>query len=274
MKQWYAVIGDPISHSLSPFMHDFWFDKHGVNASYLPLHVEPHQLEKAVDSMKLLGISGFNVTLPHKQAIIPLLDELDETAQRMNAVNTVAVSNGRLKGFNTDGDGFVQSLLSQQPKPDEALLIVGAGGAARGIAFALSRAGFRDITITNRTVRRAQELADETGSKSIVLAEAERRLGEFATIVQTTSVGMTEEALPLSAANLTKGSVVADIIYNPLQTPLIQKAKEKNCAALNGVGMFVNQGAIAFEKWTGIRPDTEEMTQMITEKLGGHYVNR
>lgn len=274
MKKWYAVIGDPISHSLSPFMHDHWFEKHGIDASYIPVHVEPKQLEQAFHSMKLLGISGFNITLPHKQAAIPLLDELDETARDMNAVNTVANENGRLKGFNTDGDGFVRSLLSYPVDKDRALLVIGAGGAARGISFALSRAGFSNITITNRTFRRAQELADETGSKAMVLADAEANLSEFATIVQTTSVGLTEEALPLSMTHLGSGSVVADIIYNPLETPFLKEAKAKGCLVLNGVGMFVNQGAIAFEKWTGIRPDTEEMIQLITEKLGGNHVNR
>ncbi|MGB6777226.1 MAG: shikimate dehydrogenase, partial [Planococcus citreus] len=148
------------------------------------------------------------------------------------------------------------------------------GGAARGISFALSRAGFSNITITNRTFRRAQELADETASKAMVLADAEANLSEFATIVQTTSVGLTEEALPLSMTHLGSGSVVADIIYNPLETPFLKEAKAKGCLVLNGVGMFVNQGAIAFEKWTGIRPDTEEMIQLITEKLGGNHVNR
>lgn len=274
MKKWYAVIGDPISHSLSPFMHDHWFQQHGIDASYIPLHVEPAELQQAVRSMKLLGISGFNITLPHKQAVIPLLDHLDETAQHMNAVNTVVVKGGSFKGYNTDGDGFVRSLLSYPVAKEKPLLIVGAGGAARGIAFALERAGFTDISITNRTFRRAQELAQETNSKALVMADAEAQLSDFDTIIQTTSVGLTEEALPLSLTHLGSGSVVADIIYNPLETPFLKQAKAKGCLVLNGVGMFVNQGAIAFEKWTGVRPDTEEMIKLITEKLGGNYVNK
>lgn len=274
MKKWYAVIGDPISHSLSPFMHDYWFQQHGIDASYIPLHVEPADLQHAIESMKLLGISGFNITLPHKQAVIPLLDQLDETAQHMNAVNTVSVKDRSFKGFNTDGDGFVRSLLSYPVDKEKALLIVGAGGAARGIAFALERAGFTDVSITNRTFRRAQELAQETGSKALVMADAEVRLSDFGTIIQTTSVGLTEEALPISLMHLGSGSVVADIIYNPLETPFLKQAEAKGCLVLNGVGMFVNQGAIAFEKWTGIRPDTEEMIKLITEKLGGNHVNK
>ncbi|MGM0897138.1 MAG: shikimate dehydrogenase [Bacillota bacterium] len=274
MKKWYAVIGDPISHSLSPFMHDHWFQKHDIDASYIPFHIEPNQLEASLQAMKLLGISGFNITLPHKQAVIPLLDELDETAQNMNAVNTVVADNGHFKGSNTDGEGFVRSLMSYPVNKEGSVLVVGAGGAARGIAFALAHAGFKDISITNRTFRRARELAEETGSKAVVLADAEAHLSDYDTIVQTTSVGMAEEALPLSLTHLGSGAVVADIIYNPLETPLLKGAKEKGCLTLNGVGMFVNQGAIAFEKWTGIRPDTEEMIQLITEKLGGYHVNR
>lgn len=275
MKKWYAVIGDPIAHSLSPFMHETWFSQYGVDAAYIPLHIEPSNLKNAVDAMKTLGISGFNVTLPHKQAIIPCLDKTDETAVAMNAVNTVAFDGTHYSGSNTDGDGFVQSLLVHELKRDAPVLIIGAGGAARGIAFALKRAKFTDVSITNRTYRRAEELAKETGSASLLLTEAEKRLGEFSIVIQTTSVGLAEgEALPLSIANLSSGALVADIIYNPLETPFLKEARKKQCRILNGVGMFVYQGAIAFEKWTGIQPDTEKMIELITQKLGGNYVNR
>lgn len=275
MKKWYAVIGDPVAHSLSPFMHETWFSRYGVDAAYIPLHVEPSNLKKAFDSMKTLGISGFNVTLPHKQAIIPCLDKVDETAMSMNAVNTVTFDGTHYSGSNTDGDGFVQSLFMHETKLDTPVLIIGAGGAARGIGFALKRAQFTDVSITNRTFRRAEELAQETGSSALLLKDAEKQLGEFAIIIQTTSVGLAAgEALPLSIDNLKSGALVADIIYNPLETPFLKEARKKQCNILNGVGMFVYQGAIAFEKWTGIKPDTEEMIELITQKLGGNYVNR
>lgn len=275
MKKWYAVIGDPIAHSLSPFMHDTWFQHHGIDAGYIPIRVEPDNLEKAFESLKLLGVSGFNITLPHKQAIIPFLDNLDETALKMNAVNTVVYDNQEYVGFNTDGDGFVRSLLRQSVDVDGKVLVIGAGGAARGISYALKRAGFGDVTITNRTYRRAEELAEETGSAAITMPDAEASLSDFDIIIQTTSVGLSQDdALPLSLDRLKEGSVVADIIYNPLTTSFLEKAQEKNCTIVNGVGMFVYQGAIAFEKWTGIEPDTEKMIQLITEKLGGTYVNR
>lgn len=275
MKKWYAVIGDPIAHSLSPFMHETWFKENGIDASYIPVQVEPYKLEEACKSLKLLGCSGFNVTLPHKRAIIPLLDGIDETAGTMNAVNTVFLSGRQYKGMNTDGDGFVQSLLKASPSMDAKILLIGAGGAARGICFALKRAGFDNVTITNRTYRRAEELAEETGSRSLNISEAEQQLGSFDILIQTTSAGLAEdEALPLSIENLKPKALAADIVYNPIVTPFLKKAEEKGCRTVNGVGMFVYQGAIAFERWTGLKPDAENMIIMITEKLGGTYVNR
>lgn len=274
MKKWYAVIGDPIAHSLSPFMHESWFGEHGIEAAYLPIHVEPSQLEKSLEAMKTLGISGFNITLPHKQSIVPLLGKLEESAMQMNAVNTVNFDGTHYVGSNTDGDGFVRSLLVHAVDNASKVLLIGAGGAARGIAFALKRAGFTDVTITNRTYRRAEELAAETNASAMMLIESEEQLAEFAILIQTTSVGLaTGEALPISLDRVKSGTLVTDIIYNPLETPFLKKAQEKNCVISNGVGMFVYQGAMAFEKWTGIQPNTEKMIQMITEKLGGTYVN-
>lgn len=275
MKKWYAVIGDPIAHSLSPFMHEMWFQENGIEASFIPIHVEPSELKHAYESLQRLGASGFNVTLPHKQAIIPMLDGIDAAASEMNAVNTVVRNGKNFKGSNTDGDGFVQSLLTADPKTDDRILLIGAGGAARGIAFALKRAGFGDVTITNRTYRRAEELAEETGSKTLTKSDAEQKLDGFDIIIQTTSVGLAkDEALPISLENVRAGALAADIVYNPIDTPFLKKAEEKGCRTVNGVGMFVYQGAIGFEKWTGIKPDTEKMIQVITEKLGGNYVNR
>ncbi|TWT26211.1 shikimate dehydrogenase [Planomicrobium sp. CPCC 101110] len=275
MKKWYAVIGDPIAHSLSPYMHETWFKENGVDAAYIPVHVEPAELEKSFSALKTLGVSGFNITLPHKEAILPLLDRLDDTASIMGAVNTVAFDGGQYIGYNTDGDGFVQSLFAAPVSLSEKVLVIGAGGAARGIAFALKRAGFSDVSIANRTFRRAEELAQDVSGTAITLQQAEKELGQYGVIIQTTSVGLSkDQALPISMENIKPGSIAADIIYNPLETPFLLKAKEQGCMTLNGVGMFVYQGAIAFEKWTGIKPDTEKMKESITNKLGGQYVNK
>lgn len=275
MKKWYAVVGDPIAHSLSPFMHDLWFKEHGIDATYIPIHAEPAALQSAFQAMKVLGISGLNVTLPHKGAIIPFLDRLDETAVKMNAVNTVTFDDGQAVGWNTDGDGFVRSLAANPLPENPNVLVIGAGGAARGIVFALKRAGFAHVTVTNRTFRRAEELANATESSAMTLKAAELALGQFNILIQTTSVGLAkDEGLPLSLEHAAAGSLAADIIYNPLETPFLKAAKEKDCKILNGVGMFVYQGAIAFEKWTGVSPDTDKMIETLTNKLGGNYVNR
>ena len=280
MKKWFAVIGDPIEQSMSPAMHDSWFSENGIDASYIPLQVTKESLGDAVASLKSLGCSGWNVTVPHKSAIIPYLDYLDPTAKMMNAVNTVTVlSDGTLLGSNTDGDGFVRSLEEAFPKHDKSgkTVVIGAGGAARGISFALNAAGYGPIVLVNRTIEKVQQLAEElAGATVISLSELEASLTEYALVVQTTTVGMNfgQAGLPFNPINIKKGTIVADIIYNPLETKLLAESRKKNARIMNGVGMFVHQGALAFEKWTEIRPNTEEMIKKISIKLGGPYVNR
>lgn len=274
MKKWYAVLGDPIEQSMSPFMHDHWFQENQIDATYIPIHVTSERLKETVDSLRMLGCSGWNVTVPHKQAIIPFLDGLEESARIMDAVNTVfRTDDGRLIGANTDGQGFVKSLeeLFGQ-RAQGPVLIIGAGGAARGIAFALKSAGYGPLFITNRTVEKATVLAGEIeGAAALSLAEAESRLGEFPVLVQTTSVGMNfaEAGMPLDLSRLDSAAIVADIIYNPLKTELLRSAEQVGASTLNGVGMFVHQGALAFQKWTGVYPDTKKMNETITMKVGG-----
>ncbi len=275
MKKWYAVIGDPIHQSMSPFMHDQWLEEQKLDATYIPHHIRPEHLGEAVESLKRLGCSGWNVTVPHKTAIIPLLDEIDETAKKMNAVNTVEVlPDGKLKGYNTDGSGFVYALEEKfGPACSKGnVLVIGAGGAAKGICFGLLNKGYGPITITNRTLETAEELAAQLPQADVLsLKEAEQEIGKFDLIVQTTSVGMNfaDAGMPLNPASIQAGTIVADIIYNPLETAFLRVARENGAKTINGVGMFVHQGAIAFEKWTNLPPNTEKMIEKITEKLGG-----
>ncbi|WP_153722273.1 shikimate dehydrogenase [Sporosarcina cascadiensis] len=275
MKSWYAVLGDPIAQSMSPVMHDQWFEEAGLHATYIPIHVQAETLEQAIAGLRTLGSGGWNVTVPHKQAIIPYLDEVDSSAERMEAVNTVyRTEDGRLIGANTDGRGFVKSLeeFTAQERVTGPVLVIGAGGAARGIAFALQEAGYGPMYVTNRTVSKAEDLASEMdGTQVISTEEAEQRLGEFGLVVQTTSVGMNfaQAGMPLDPKAAAKNAVVADIIYNPLETAFLQTARLAGARTMNGVGMFVHQGALAFEKWTGIYPDTKKMIDTITMKVGG-----
>ncbi len=273
MKKWYAVIGDPIAQSMSPTMHNEWFQQLNIDATYIPIHVRENELSEAIRSLRLLGCSGFNVTVPHKEAIIPLLDDIDTTASKMGAVNTVVVEEGRLIGYNTDGLGFVASLEENEPhlQKDVSLLMIGAGGAAKGIAHALQASGYQQLTIANRTIERAEQLAKTIGVQSCTIAEAEKQLANFDVIVQTTSVGMNFgiAGSPLALTQLKPGTVIADIIYNPLTTVCMAEGQRMGARTMNGVGMFVHQGAIAFEYWTGKQPPTEQTVQRIVEQLGG-----
>ncbi|MFF2794854.1 shikimate dehydrogenase [Lysinibacillus xylanilyticus] len=276
MKKWFAVIGDPIEHSKSPAMHNAWFEELSIDATYIPVHVSSENLESAVAGLKTLGASGWNITIPHKTAIIPYLDELDELAQKMGAVNTVVrTKEGRLKGYNTDGVGFVSSLEEAVGKShkDKPVLLIGAGGAARGIAFAMQQQGYMNLTIANRTVANAQAIVDEMGiGNAISLAEAEETLADFGILVQMTSAGLATGnfSMPFSLERLTKGAIVADIVYNPLMTPFLQAAEEKGATVVTGLGMFVHQGAIAFEHWLGEYPNTNSMIAQLKAQLGGN----
>ena len=277
MKKWYAVIGNPIEHSLSPLMHNTWITEEERDAAYLPLHVLPENLEQAFTGMKVLGISGFNITIPHKETIIPLLDELDPLAKRMGAVNTVVrLKNGQYKGYNTDGLGFVKSLedaVGTQHK-NKRILIIGAGGASRGICFALVQEGYTNIAIANRTVSKAQAICNEldTSAEALSLDEAATQLGEFGIIVQTTSAGLnhSEFALPLPLENLSKTAIVADIVYNPLMTPFLAQSKEKGATVVTGLGMFIHQGALAYSYWTDVYPKAAVVEDVLLANLGGN----
>ena len=275
MKKWFAVIGDPIAQSKSPDMHQAWYEEMGVDAAYIPVHVKPENLEQAVASFKLLGASGWNVTIPHKQTIIPFLDELDELAKKMGAVNTVVRTvDGKLKGYNTDGPGFVRSLEEAvgTEHRNESLLLIGAGGAARGIAFALQQAGYRNITIANRTLANAQAIVREMGTgQAVTMAQAEEQLDTYKIFVQTTPAGMSTGNfdLPFSLEKFPEGAIAADIVYNPLMTPFLLAAEQKGAKIVNGLGMFVHQGAIAYEHWLGSYPNTNGTIARLTEQLGG-----
>lgn len=276
MKKWFAVIGNPIAHSLSPFMHETWLREQHIDASYIPIQVEEGKLEEAVNALKLLGCSGWNVTVPYKEAIIPFLDEIEHSATGIGAVNTVVkTEDGRFVGYNTDGLGFIQSLgpISQEDR----ILVLGAGGAARGIVHAFKQLGFSNIAISNRTYANAEKLVEDIQlGQAITLQAAEVNLKQFDIIIQTTPQGMKNNAatLPIPINNIKEHAIVADIVYNPLVTPFLEEAKKYNVRTINGLGMLVHQGAIAFSYWNNVNPNTDNMVERLTEQLGGKYVNR
>lgn len=276
MKKLYAVIGDPVSHSMSPVMHNDLFQHYGLDAHYHAFAIKPNDLKDAVNGFRAIGISGFNVTIPHKVSIMPLLDRIDPLAQSIGAVNTVVNEEGCLVGYNTDGAGFVQGLQSKVPSlHDKRVLIIGAGGASKAIYFTLAHIGVSQIDITNRTIQSAVKLSEEcpyeVNTVVMGLEETEDYLERYDIIIQSTSIGMVPqiECQPLSLHNLKERAFVSDIIYNPLETKILKMAKEKGAQVQNGIEMFVHQGALAFEKWTGIKPDTNRMTKIVKEQLGG-----
>ncbi len=276
MKKWYAVIGDPIEQSKSPIMHDKWFVENEIDATYIPLHVRSCNLGDTVENLRNLGCSGWNVTIPHKSAIIPYLDALEPSATIMNAVNTVRVKeDGTLIGANTDGEGFVNALtevFNDIEFKAKKILVIGAGGAARGIVYALRNAGNESITVANRTKHKAQRLVETVdNATAISLHEAQSNLTKYEVIIQTTDVGMMhgQAGMPIELDQLVAGTIVCDIIYNPLETEFLKEAKRKGALTMSGVDMFVHQGALSFFKWTSISPNTVTMKKTIRSLLGG-----
>ncbi|MCR6096817.1 shikimate dehydrogenase [Salipaludibacillus agaradhaerens] len=278
MKQLYGVIGCPVSHSLSPVMHKAAYEELSINADYHAFHVEEKDLKEAVNGIRALGIRGINVTIPHKVSIIPYLDEIDPLAEEIGAVNTVVNVEGRLIGYNTDGEGYVHGLLPVLTKDfaEMRVLIIGAGGAARGVSLTLAKYGIREMCITNRTESKGRHLADDcsrlTEAAVLSLGRAQAELPGFDLIINTTSIGMAPDIdrMPLSLETLSQGAIVSDLIYTPAKTRWLQEAENKGAIIQNGLDMFVNQGALAFEKWTGKSAPKEIMKAKVLEKLGGN----
>lgn len=270
----YAVIGDPIAHSMSPVMHNDLFSLYKLDGKYERKQIKHINLEAGIKELRTNQFAGFNVTIPHKTTIIPLLDEIDPLAKAIGAVNTVVNDNGKLIGYNTDGVGFIRGLQEVVfHLKGKKVLIIGAGGAARAIYFSLASEDIAEIDIANRTVEKAASLIStcpyEVNSKAYSIEEGEKLANDYEVIIQTTSIGMSPHTncSPFSVANVQSGTVVCDIIYNPLETMFLTKAKQQGALTLNGLPMFVYQGALAFEKWTGIFPDTERMKNTILAQL-------
>ncbi|MEK4564482.1 shikimate dehydrogenase [Alkalihalobacillus sp. FSL R5-0424] len=275
MKKVFGLLGSPVGHSMSPVMHKTAYKRMNLEATYEAFDVAPDQLENAVKGIRALGISGCNVTIPHKVEVMKYLDEIDEEARQIGAVNTIVNVDGYLKGFNTDGRGYIQSLLTvAQNLLDQSILVIGAGGAARAVIAALAAHQPHKIVIANRTEEKAQTLADmfsdtKTSVQASTISKVEEQLEDFSIIINTTSVGMSPHVSdqPISLENLAAGSIVSDLIYNPLETTLLKEAKEKKAHTLNGVGMFVQQGALSIEHWTGHYPDVLPMQEVVLDQL-------
>ena len=257
-----GVMGWPVAHTRSPAIHNHWIAKYGLKGAYVQLPVQPERLEAAIRGLAALGFAGCNVTVPHKESAMRFMDELHPAARRVAAINTIVVQpDGRLLGMNNDGAGYIQSLRDADAtwRGDAGpALVLGAGGAARAIVVARLDEGAPELRITNRTLERAQALADDFGDRVKVVPWAERNeaMAGVSLLVNTTSLGMHGQA-PLNVAldALPLEAMVSDAVYIPLETPLLAQARMRGHRTVNGLGMLLNQARPAFQSWFGVLPD-------------------
>ncbi len=257
-----GVMGWPVAHSRSPALHGFWLAEHKIDGAYVPLPVEPGTQRAALKALPLLGFAGCNLTLPHKEAALEIVDEIDPSARRAGAINTVVVApDGRLSGRNSDIFGFLEALREGAPgwrASDGPAVLIGAGGGARAVAAALLDDGAPEIRLVNRTPAHAAALAEELGGNIALVPWQERAasLEGAALLVQATSLGLEgRTALDLPLDRLPKDAVVTDIVYVPLETPLLAAARARGNRAVDGLGMLLHQGRPGFAAWYGVMPD-------------------
>lgn len=267
-----CLIGQPVEHSFSPSIHNCLFEKYDINSKYICFDVYKDFLKEAVNSIKALKIKGANVTVPHKVDIMDYLDEIDINANLIGAVNTIKNDNGKLIGYNTDGIGFVNSVIDKGYKiENKKVMILGAGGAARSIAVEIANNNAQSIEIRNRSIDKAQSIANiikenfkstaETGDVNITKKDLEN----IDILINTTSLGMSPnvDQIPIDETiKIDKDILVCDIVYNPKETRFLKWAKENELETLGGIDMLINQALEGFYIWTGVRPDKECLSEV------------
>ncbi|PYZ98716.1 shikimate dehydrogenase [Alteribacter lacisalsi] len=270
MKLLMGVFGHPVAHSMSPVMHKAALGELNIEGSYEAYDIGPEELEDGIKSMKSEGYRGMNITLPHKVAVMDHLDAVSEEAEAIGAVNTIVNENGKLTGYNTDGQGFLDSVLEQvEDLSGKRVLLIGAGGASRAVAVSFARHGVKELAITNRTLSKANEIAVRCkkwcDSRVLPATMAQAAFTGYDLIINTTSIGMSPDVnrMPMSLETVKRNALVCDLIYNPEETRWLREAEKKGAKTLNGIGMFINQGALAFEMWTGKKAPREAMKQAV-----------
>jgi shikimate dehydrogenase len=273
-----CVIGDPIEHTLSPLIHNRAYQDLGLDFVYVAFRVKKEALEKAVDGMRAFDIHGMNVTIPHKIKVIEYLDAVDGIAQDIGAVNTIVNNNGRLTGYNTDADAAIRALSENKiALRDKTVVILGAGGVARAIAFAIAKEKPDHIAILNRTKEKARKLAGHIQGKTGISATADgldqqsltANLKNADLVVNCTPVGMAPyiDQSPIPKKLLRRKMAVMDAVYNPLETRLLKDAKDASSTTVSGIDMFIHQAASAFEMWTGHRAPFNTMKEAAIQAL-------
>jgi shikimate dehydrogenase len=267
-----GILGWPVSHSRSPRLHGFWLERHGIDGAYVPLPIPPDDFAAAVRSLAALGFAGANVTIPHKLAAFAVCDVVDASARRAGAVNTLVFRDGRIEGSNTDGSGFIANLRAHGVDPAAGpALVLGGGGSARAVAAALQDAGAR-VSLANRTRARADALAsDLPGLKVLDWNARHVALADHALVVNTTSLGMAgNPALELDLDHAPAGMAVADIVYVPLETPLLAAARARGLRTVEGLGLLLHQAVPGFTAWFGVEPTVDdELRRFVAADLLG-----
>ena len=268
-----AIIGWPASHSLSPALHGYWLREYGISGAYVPLSVRPEDFEACVAALGRMEFAGANVTAPHKGAAFALSQGHDEDAIATGAVNTLAFEEGKIRGFNTDVRGFIAALtetFGDGAAKSAPAVILGAGGAARAVAVALSRLGAPEIRVVNRTQARAQSLRKALANIPIEIVEWGKWPRAFAgagLLVNAASLGLAgQPALEISLDKLPREAVVADIVYNPLETNLLRAAAARGHKTMDGLGMLMHQAVPAFSAWFGVEPKVTPALRAVLEK--------
>jgi len=268
------VVGFPIHHSLSPFIHRFWLETHGIEGDYQPLEVTRDDFPAFIAQLQDSGFIGGNVTLPHKEQAYQLATHCDGAARAIGAANSLWFDKGVLCASNSDAYGFAKNLDDFAPlwRDGQTALVLGAGGAARAVIFALIEQGFKTILLANRTRARAQHLAAHFGAaiKIVDWQEINLVLGTADVIINTTSIGLSgdQTALPLDFTHANPHSIVTDIVYHPLETAFLRAAKHHNLKTVDGLGMLLHQAVFGFERWFGVKPVVEQkLRQLILNKL-------
>ena len=262
----FALLGHPVSNSFSPNMHSYLFEKYGVNGAYLCFDIEPRKIYKSIEAMRLLNTVGFNVTIPYKTDVMAGLDEIDRNAELIGAVNTVKNEGGVLKGYNTDGRGFVKAITDGNiPLEGKSAIILGCGGACRSIAIEMASNGIKKIDIRNRSIENAEKIAKRVGTvfgTEVVyssMAVSKEDLEEYDFLINTTPIGMESDKCPVDEdVKVSSDIVVYDIVYKPHRTNLIKWAEKNNLRVIHGIDMLINQGIEAFEIWTGKKVDSKD----------------
>lgn len=263
-----GVVGDPIAHSRSPTLHNYWLRRYGIRGHYIPMHVVQSDLQAALAMLPKLGFVGINVTIPHKEAVLAMADIVTDRAALIGAANTLIFrKDGSIHADNTDGSGFTANLRQYAPhwQPGAGpAAVLGAGGASRAVIAALIEAGVPEIRVSNRTRPRAETLRSDFGAKVVVVdwVQAGNMLEDATTVVNTTSLGMTgkpEFRVPLDALN--PKALVTDLVYSPLKTKLLIEAERIGCTVVDGLGMLLHQAAPGFERWFGHRPEVDAATR-------------